>query len=92
MRRRDFITTLGSAAVWPLTARAQQPQMKRVGVLIALAADEPESRAWMAGFLQGLQELGWAVGRNVQIESRFGAADAEHIRTAGDRNFPCIES
>jgi hypothetical protein len=61
-------------------------------MLITLAADDPESRAWMAGFLQGLQELGWAVGRNVQIEPRSDAADAEHIRTAGDRNIPCIES
>ena len=67
MRRREFITLLGgAAAAWPLAARAQQPQrMRRIGVLMNLAADDPEGQARNAVFLQGLQELGWTVGRNV---------------------------
>jgi len=84
VRRREFIALLGGAAVgWPLSARAQQTQqMRRVGMLVTLAADDPEAQAWMAGFLQGLQELGWVVGRNVQIEARFNLLDAEHVRSA----------
>jgi hypothetical protein len=54
--------------------------------------DSRRERRFRPKIAQGLQALGWAVGRNVQIESRFDAADAEHIRNAGDRNFPCIES
>jgi putative ABC transport system substrate-binding protein len=80
MRRRDFIALVGSATAWPLAARAQR--MRHIGLLVTLAADDPEAQAWLAGLLQGLQNLGWVVGRNVQIESRFGAADAEHIRSA----------
>jgi len=78
MRRREFITLLGSAAVAsPLGARAQQGGgMRRIGVLSALTADDPESMARIAAFLQGLQELGWSVGRNVRIDYRWGAGDA----------------
>jgi putative tryptophan/tyrosine transport system substrate-binding protein len=82
MKRREFITLLGgAAAAWPLAARAQQPErVRRIGVLMSLAADDPESQARHAAFLQGLQEWGWTVGRNVQIDYRFGAGDAERIR------------
>src|SRR5260370_38883575 len=82
MRRREFITLLGGVAtVWPLAARAQQrEQMRRIGVLMNLAADDPEGQARNAAFLQGLQELGWTVGRNVRIEYRWGAGDAELFR------------
>ena len=61
MRRREFITLLGgAAAAWPLAARAQQPeQMRRIGVLTNLVADDPEAQARVGAFLQGLQELGW---------------------------------
>ncbi len=78
MRRREFLGVLGGAAVaWPLDARAQQGErMRRIGVLSALAADDPESMARIAAFLQGLQELGWSVGRNVRIDYRWGAGDA----------------
>jgi putative tryptophan/tyrosine transport system substrate-binding protein len=81
MRRREFITLLGDAAVaWPLVARAQQPeQMRRIGVLVALA-DDPEGQARIAAFLQGLQQLGWADGRNLQINMRWGAGDADRFR------------
>jgi putative ABC transport system substrate-binding protein len=79
MRRRAFIAALGGAAAWPLVARAQQPErVRRIGVLVNLAADDPESQARVGAFLQGLQELGWAIGRNVRIEYRW-AADAVSI-------------
>jgi putative tryptophan/tyrosine transport system substrate-binding protein len=80
MRRRDFITLLGgAAATWPLAARAQE-RMRRVGVLMNQTADDPESQARSAAFLQGLQELGWIVGRNVQIDFRWNGADSDRIR------------
>ncbi len=82
MRRREFITLLGgAAAAWPLAARAQQPErMRRIGVLMNLAADDPEAQARIAAFLQGLQELGWTDGRNVRIDTRWAAGDADRIR------------
>jgi len=82
MRRREFITLLGGAAAsWPLAARAQQPErMRRIGVLTNLVADDPEAQARVGAFLQGLQELGWAVGRNMRIEYRWGAGDADRTR------------
>src|SRR5271166_3713285 len=81
MKRREFIAALGGAAAWPLTARAQQPErMRRIGVLMNLAADDTEAQARLAAFLQGLQELGWTVGRNVQIDYRWNAVDADRTR------------
>jgi putative ABC transport system substrate-binding protein len=81
MRRREFITLLGgAAAAWPLAARAQQGGVRRIGVLTPLAADDAESQARQGAFLQGLQEAGWSVGRNVKIDYRFAAGDAERIR------------
>ena len=82
MRRRDFITLLGgAAAAWPFTARAQQPVgMRRIGVLMFQAADDPEAHARNAAFLQGLQEAGWAVGRNMRIDIRWGAGDNDRTR------------
>lgn len=75
--RRAFITALGGAAAWPLTARAQQPaRMRRVGVLMNLAADDPQSQARSTAFVQGLQQLGWTDGRNVQIDFRWAAGNA----------------
>jgi putative tryptophan/tyrosine transport system substrate-binding protein len=81
MRRREFITLLGGAAAWPLAARAQQPErMRRIGVLIALAADDPESQRRLTAFAQGLQELGWTDGRNIRIETRWTAGDTDRMR------------
>jgi putative ABC transport system substrate-binding protein len=82
MRRREFITLLGGAAAWPLSARAQQPQrMRRIGVLLSLAADDPETLGRAGAFLQGLQQLGWTDGRNVRIDYRMTAGDADRTRT-----------
>jgi putative tryptophan/tyrosine transport system substrate-binding protein len=82
VRRRDFITALGAAAAaWPLGTHAQQGERaRRIGVLFGLAADDPESQARHTAFVQGLQELGWADGRNIRIDTRWGAGDADRIR------------
>jgi putative tryptophan/tyrosine transport system substrate-binding protein len=81
MRRRHFIALLGGAGAWPLAARAQQgEQMRRIGVLMNLASDDAEGQARLAAFHQGLQQQGWTVGRNVQIDYRWGAGDADRIR------------
>ncbi len=81
MKRREFITLLGGAAVWPLAARAQQAErMRRIGVLETLTADDAESLARKAAFLQGLQQLGWTDGRNVRIDTRRTQGDADQIR------------
>ncbi len=81
MRRRDFITLMGGAVAWPITARAQQGErMRRVGVLIALAADDPQSQRRMTAFVQGLQELGWTDGRNIRIDTRWTAGDTDRMR------------
>jgi putative tryptophan/tyrosine transport system substrate-binding protein len=82
VRRREFITLLGGAAVaWPLAARAQEPdRVRRIGVLMNLAADDPEGQARIAAFHQGLQEWGWTIGRNVRIDVRWETGDADRIR------------
>jgi putative tryptophan/tyrosine transport system substrate-binding protein len=82
MRRREFISLLGGAAAWPIAARAQQSErVRRIGILMNLAADDPEGQARVAAFLQGLQETGWVVGRNAQIDIRWGlSGDPERIR------------
>jgi len=73
MRRREFITLVGSVAGWPLTVRAQQLETtRRIGVLMNTAADDQEGQAGVAAFQQALQQLGWTVGRNVQIDIRWG--------------------
>jgi putative tryptophan/tyrosine transport system substrate-binding protein len=81
MRRREFIAGLGSAAAWPVAARAQQPErMRRIGVLLSAAADDAEFQVWVGAFLQRLQKLGWTVGRNVRIDTRWAGANAAVIR------------
>jgi putative tryptophan/tyrosine transport system substrate-binding protein len=81
MRRRDFIKVLGSGTVaWPLAARAQQGErIRRIGALAGIENDA-EGQARFAAFQQGLQQLGWTRGRNVQIDYRFGGGDADNIR------------
>jgi putative ABC transport system substrate-binding protein len=82
MRRREFITLFGAtAATWPLAAHAQQPErMRRIGVLSPLREDDPGGQARLALFVQTLRSLGWTPGRNVQIDIRWGAADAASAR------------
>jgi putative ABC transport system substrate-binding protein len=79
MRRREFITLLGgTAATWPLAAHSQQPErVRRIGVLMNVAATDPEGQAQVAAFLQALQQLGWSEGRNVRIDTRWGENDVE---------------
>jgi len=80
MRRREFITLIGaSVAAWPLTVRAQQ-RMKRIGVLMALPADDPETQARLAAFAQGLQQLGWTVVKTFALITAGGA-----LRPCGTR-------
>jgi putative ABC transport system substrate-binding protein len=77
MRRREFITLLGGAAAWPLAALAQQAdQFRRVGVLMSFAESDPQAQARVAAFRKGLQELGWAEGRNIRIDIRWATSDA----------------
>jgi putative ABC transport system substrate-binding protein len=82
MKRREFITLLGgAAAAWPLAARGQQSErMRHIGVLMNLAADDPQSTARVTALAQGLQELSWTIGRNLQIDTRWAAADADLFR------------
>jgi len=81
MKRREFITLLGGAAAWPLAARAQQRErMRRIGLLLNLGSDDQEGQTRNAAFLQALQELGWTVGRNIRIDYRWGAGNAELYR------------
>jgi ABC-type uncharacterized transport system substrate-binding protein len=82
MNRREFITLLGStAAAWPLAARAQQGErIRRIGMLLPAAADDTEFQARVGAFLQGLQQLGWSIGRNVRIYTRWATANAAEIR------------
>jgi hypothetical protein len=80
--RREFIVALGSAAAWPLAARAQQGErMRRVGVLISAAATEVEFLGYLAAFVQELRRLGWSEGQNLQIHVRWNAGDAALSRT-----------
>jgi putative tryptophan/tyrosine transport system substrate-binding protein len=80
--RREFITLLGgAAAAWPFAARAQQQRMRRIGVLNTLTADDAVANARYGAFLQGLQQAGWSIGRNVQVETRWAAGDADRLRT-----------
>jgi putative tryptophan/tyrosine transport system substrate-binding protein len=76
MRRREFITLLGGAAAWPLAARAQE-RMRHIGVLMGYAEDDPETKARLAAFRQGLEKRGWSEGRNVHIDYRYAPAGAQ---------------
>ena len=74
--RRQFITLVGGVAAWPFAVRAQQPERKRrIGVLMAHAENDAEFHDYLSAFREGLQKLGWTEGRNIQIDSRWGALD-----------------
>jgi putative ABC transport system substrate-binding protein len=79
--RREFITLLGGAVVWPLAARGQQQErMRRVGVLIQVAEGDLQARTEVVAFLRSLHELGWSEGRNLRVDTRWGGGDADRIR------------
>jgi ABC-type uncharacterized transport system substrate-binding protein len=84
MRRRDFIKVIGGAmATWPFAARAQQPErVRRIGLLIQLAENDPEGQARVVAFREGLQKLGWKIGDNLQIDYRWGTSNDERARAA----------
>jgi putative tryptophan/tyrosine transport system substrate-binding protein len=85
MRRREFIAGLSGAAAWPVVARAQQPgRVRRIGVLMNSAADDPDGQTRLTGFLQGLQEFGWTAGRNVRIGYRWAPGEPERRKYAAE--------
>jgi hypothetical protein len=88
VKRREFITLLGgAAATWPLAAHAQQgDKVRRIGVLMNVAVDDPEAPARIGAFSQGLAELGWTIGRDVRIDYRWYAGNAG--ATVSDRHLP----
>jgi putative ABC transport system substrate-binding protein len=81
MRRREFIAGLGSAAAWPMIARAQQPdRMRRIGVLMPFGENDPEPKRRISVFIQALADFGWTEGRNMRMDLRWGGGDANRIR------------
>jgi putative tryptophan/tyrosine transport system substrate-binding protein len=82
MRRREFLSLVGSAAAaWPLAARAQQRErMRRIGVLLPATADDPQRQVWFGAFLQGLAQSDWIIDRNVQIDTRWATANVDAVR------------
>jgi|SRR3954452_21519786 putative ABC transport system substrate-binding protein len=93
IERREFITLLGgAAAAWPLTARAQQPgRMRRIGILMAHPESDPEFRAYLGAFRDGLLERGWAEGRNVRLDSRWGALDDAEARVQSAKELLALQ-
>ena len=89
MKRREFIAGLGgAAAAWPLAARAQQPErMRRIGVLMAFDENDPEAKASLSGFTQGLAELGWTDGRNLRMDVRWAAGNVDRMRACTRRSW-----
>jgi putative tryptophan/tyrosine transport system substrate-binding protein len=88
MRRREFITAFGGAAAWPLVAMAERPdQMRRLGVLMAVAESDADVQKGVAIFRQKLQDLGWSEGRNIRIDIRWGDGDVERIQTLAKELF-----
>ena len=81
MQRREFVMLLGAAAAWPLAARAQQGERRRrVGVLMAITADDAEAQARIAAFVRGLQQLDWTIGKNIQVDYRLAGIDPDTLR------------
>jgi putative tryptophan/tyrosine transport system substrate-binding protein len=84
MKRREFLGVLSGAAAWSLAARAQQPHVRRIGVLVVSAEDDPDTTARLAGFRQGLQWLGWTEGRNIRIDYRFAAGRTDRFQSLAE--------
>ena len=79
MKRREFIGLVSGAAAWPLAVQGQQPPTRRIGVLVGVAASDEQGQARNAAFLQSMQQLGWTVGRNMQVEYRWGAGSSSDL-------------
>jgi hypothetical protein len=88
VKRREFITVLGGTAAWPLAARAQQTdRMRRIGVLMSVPESDPEAQDWLGAFSEGLQQVGWTAGRNIQLDYRWAppfdaSRDNEWVRNS----------
>jgi len=81
IRRRELLAALGgAAAAWPLAAHAQQERMRRIGVLMAMTADDPQAQPRLAAFVQGLAHSGWTIGQNVRVDYRWGGGNADATR------------
>jgi putative tryptophan/tyrosine transport system substrate-binding protein len=81
MRRREFIALFGGATAWPFAAQAQQPErMRRIGVLLPIAKDDPDYQPWVSAFVKSLEELGWIDGRNVRVDIHWATTNAAEIR------------
>src|SRR5262245_57783206 len=81
MKRREFITLLGGAAAWPIAARAQQRErMRRIGIIVPASSDDAEYQVRVGALLQELQQLGWIIGRNIRIDTRWTKADVDDAR------------
>jgi putative ABC transport system substrate-binding protein len=92
MRRREFIVLLSGAAAWPLSARAQQPErIRRIGVLMAHPENDPEYQSYLSAFRQELAELGWKEGRNIKIDSRWGALGDPQTRERSARELLALK-
>jgi putative ABC transport system substrate-binding protein len=91
IRRREFITLLGTGASWPLVAQAQLDRVRRVGVLMAHPAGDSEFQAYEAAFRERLQKLGWTEGRNIRIDSRWGAPDDADARQRSVKEIVALQ-
>jgi putative ABC transport system substrate-binding protein len=92
VNRREFITLISGAAAWPLAARAQQTERKRrIGVLMAHAENDAEFHDYLSAFREGLQKLGWTEGRNIQIDSRWGALDDGEARQRSAKELIALQ-
>src|SRR5262249_49034692 len=81
MRRREFLGALGAGAVWPLATRAQEGErVRRIGIFLSAAADDPRFQTWVEAFLRALALLGWTIGGNVRIDTRWAGANAAEVR------------
>src|SRR5262249_60940857 len=81
MKRREFISLLGGAVAWPLAARAQQGQrMRRIGVLLRVAQDDPDAQLDLQALRKGLQAVGWVAGHNIEVNYRYASADLDQMR------------